>query len=87
IADIGAQILEIERTLQSLHKERDLLQDRLDAYVYPVLTLPVEIVSEIFINCLPPYPKHPPKRSVLSTLLGQICRTWREIALSTPALW
>ncbi|KAJ7188633.1 hypothetical protein C8R46DRAFT_1055359 [Mycena filopes] len=58
------------------------------ASVYPVLTLPTEIVTEIFINFLPAYPLCPPLVGLLSpTLLTHICSLWREIALQTPALW
>ncbi|KAJ6562482.1 hypothetical protein B0H19DRAFT_98435 [Mycena capillaripes] len=55
---------------------------------YPVLTLPSEIVSEIFTHFLPIYPLCPPlfgRRS--PTALTQICRKWRQIAVSTPVLW
>ncbi|KAJ7439487.1 hypothetical protein FB451DRAFT_1059562 [Mycena latifolia] len=83
-----SRIAVIQRSLNSLREEQDLLQGRLDAYTYPVLTLPNEVVSEIFIHFLPPYPKCPPIVGLLSpTLLCQICRKWRDIALSTPALW
>ncbi|KAK7018501.1 F-box domain-containing protein [Favolaschia claudopus] len=55
---------------------------------YPVLTLPPEIVSEIFLRCIPPYPLYPPFAGPGSpTILTHICRQWREIALSTPHLW
>lgn len=55
---------------------------------YPVLTLPNEIVSEIFTHVLPEYPHRPPAAGLSSpTLLSHICRQWREIALSTPTLW
>ncbi|KAF7349232.1 F-box domain-containing protein [Mycena sanguinolenta] len=55
---------------------------------YPVLTLPPEIVAEIFAHWLPNYPECPPPRGILSPLLlCQICRQWRMIALSTPILW
>ncbi|KAJ7720927.1 hypothetical protein B0H16DRAFT_1386558, partial [Mycena metata] len=88
IAVIKAKILELERLLSSLNEEKDILQDRLDAYTYPVLTLPNEIVSEIFIHFLPVYPKTPPMIGRSSpNVLGQICRRWREIAFGTPALW
>ncbi|KAJ7856793.1 hypothetical protein B0H13DRAFT_2576342 [Mycena leptocephala] len=88
IADIDAQILELERTYRSIQEEKAVLQEQLDAYVYPVLILPPEIVSEIFVHFLPTYPKPPPKTGLLSpNILCQVCRTWREIALSTPALW
>ncbi|KAJ7161071.1 hypothetical protein C8R46DRAFT_1223397 [Mycena filopes] len=62
---------------------------RSQAYLDPVLTLPNEIVSEIFIQFLPPYPECPPWGNILRspTLLTQICKKWRDIALSTPQLW
>ncbi|KAJ7754832.1 hypothetical protein B0H16DRAFT_1541973 [Mycena metata] len=88
IAEIEAQLLELERSAHALREEKESVQSRLDAYTYPVLTLPTEIVSEIFGHFLPVYPKRPPIRGLLSPFtLGQICRTWREIALSTPRLW
>ncbi|KAJ7727232.1 hypothetical protein B0H16DRAFT_259365 [Mycena metata] len=54
----------------------------------PVLTLPTEIVVEIFIHFLPVYPRCPPLGGLKSpTILTQICRDWREIALATCRLW
>ncbi|KAF7356101.1 F-box domain-containing protein [Mycena venus] len=88
IADIDAQIRDLERTLAALRVEKWFAQERLDSYKYPVLTLPNEIVSEIFVHFLPPYPACPPRRGILSpTVLTQICGKWREIALATPMLW
>ncbi|KAJ7186503.1 hypothetical protein C8R46DRAFT_1057355 [Mycena filopes] len=55
---------------------------------YPVLTLPNEIVCEIFTHFLPLYPLCPPLFGILSpTTLTHICRAWREVALATPVLW
>ncbi|KAJ7633160.1 hypothetical protein FB45DRAFT_726666, partial [Roridomyces roridus] len=52
----------------------------------PVLTLPTEITSEIFLQFLPPYPERPALAGRLSpSFLLRICRTWRDVALST--LW
>ncbi|KAJ7795135.1 hypothetical protein B0H14DRAFT_3555448 [Mycena olivaceomarginata] len=46
------------------------------------------IISEIFVHSLPVYPAPPPLTRVHSpTFLTQICRTWREIAVATHALW
>ncbi|KAJ7908967.1 hypothetical protein B0H13DRAFT_2494530 [Mycena leptocephala] len=60
----------------------------LERALYPVLTLPNEIISEIFIHFLPVYSGRPPFTGLLSpTLLTQICCKWREIALGTPSLW
>ncbi|KAJ7040774.1 hypothetical protein C8F04DRAFT_227310 [Mycena alexandri] len=59
--------------------------------VDPVLTLPVEITSEFFYQCLPtscsdrewntPDPREAPM------LLLHVCKAWREIAISTSVLW
>ncbi|KAJ6589496.1 hypothetical protein B0H19DRAFT_238326 [Mycena capillaripes] len=57
-----------------------------DSAISPILTLPPEIIIEIFIQCLRistqfPSSEHAP------LLLLQICASWRVLALSTPALW
>ncbi|KAF7336179.1 F-box domain-containing protein [Mycena venus] len=45
-------------------------------------------MAEIFMHFLPVYPLCPPLRGTLSpSLFTQICRHWREIAVSTPMLW
>ncbi|KAJ7833283.1 hypothetical protein B0H13DRAFT_2111270 [Mycena leptocephala] len=84
MAELQAQISD----LSALRSEKASVQQRLDSYRYPVLTLPNEIVSEIFIHFLPIYPSCPPLTGILSpNILTQICREWRETALATPALW
>ncbi|KAJ7204565.1 hypothetical protein B0H12DRAFT_1330552, partial [Mycena haematopus] len=81
IAEIEAQILQV------LEAEKTCTQKRLDSYTYPVLTLPNEITSEIFTKFIPVYPSPPPFTGLLApTILTQICRKWRDIALTTPAL-
>ncbi|KAJ7629753.1 hypothetical protein DFH06DRAFT_709671 [Mycena polygramma] len=88
VAELQTQILHLEHTLSDLRLEQSQVQDRLESYKYPVLTLPNELVSEIFIRFLPPHPGfHPLVGSYSPTLLTQICRRWREIAVDTPALW
>ncbi|KAJ7073769.1 hypothetical protein C8F01DRAFT_2423 [Mycena amicta] len=68
---------------------RDLeADDPLPSSTYPILTLPTEIVVEIFVQYLPAYPTCPPLLGDDSpTRLAQICARWRSIALDTPALW
>ncbi|KAF8178174.1 hypothetical protein K438DRAFT_1978141 [Mycena galopus ATCC 62051] len=88
VAAIQARIADLEYSLAELRAEQAEAQQRLDSYKYPVLTLPNEITSEIFIHFLPPYPTCPPSVGNLSpTCLTHICHRWQEIALSTPALW
>ncbi|KAJ7703692.1 hypothetical protein B0H17DRAFT_901456, partial [Mycena rosella] len=55
--------------------------------IYPVLTLPNEITSRIFIDYLASHGRIRPFMRTAPLLLAQICRPWREIALSTCKLW
>ncbi|KAJ7482474.1 hypothetical protein FB451DRAFT_1029804, partial [Mycena latifolia] len=82
-----AQVRELERSIRFLEHEMAFLEARLHAYTYPVLTLPAEIISEVFTHFLPVYPQRPPTTGLLSPLiLSQICRQWRAMPIPTPAL-
>ncbi|KAK7014276.1 F-box domain-containing protein [Favolaschia claudopus] len=88
ISELEAQIAVLEESISVLRASKKPAEDRLNSHKYPVLTLPNEIVSEIFQHYLPTYPEPPEFFEGLSpTTLTQICRQWREIAFSTPALW
>ncbi|KAF7326130.1 hypothetical protein MKEN_00464500 [Mycena kentingensis (nom. inval.)] len=52
----------------------------------PIDKIPPEILSKIFVLCLPSSPE-PPLLSKAPLLLGTVCSRWRAIALATPALW
>ncbi|KAJ7165750.1 hypothetical protein C8R46DRAFT_827033, partial [Mycena filopes] len=54
---------------------------------YPVLTLPNEITSKISTACLPTDGLVCPAPHAVPLLLAQICRHWRDVALSTSELW
>ncbi|KAJ7044672.1 hypothetical protein C8F04DRAFT_593641 [Mycena alexandri] len=87
-ANLDIQILALERSLTALRAQRTMVQERLNSYIYPVLTLPNEIVSEIFIRFVPVYPERPSRDGIHSpNNLTHICRKWRDIALATPDLW
>ncbi|KAJ7258901.1 hypothetical protein C8J57DRAFT_1073380 [Mycena rebaudengoi] len=88
ISEFDARISALETSLAAARCERKKLQSRLSDYKYPVLTLPVEITAEIFINFLPAYPERPLFSGLFSPeLFLQVCRNWREISLDTPRLW
>ncbi|KAF7366768.1 F-box domain-containing protein [Mycena sanguinolenta] len=88
IEQLDAQILDLENSLQTLRNARNSLQQKLDDYTYPILTLPPEIVADIFGHYLLPYPLCSRAFGPRSpTTLSRICHSWREIALSTPTLW
>ncbi|KAJ7044759.1 hypothetical protein C8F04DRAFT_595941 [Mycena alexandri] len=74
--------------LDEMQTQLESLQAQLDSIVYPVLTLPPEIMTEIFLYCLP----EQRKLDVVNTkeaplLLTHVCGAWRHIACSTPRLW
>ncbi|KAJ7137273.1 hypothetical protein C8R46DRAFT_1138034 [Mycena filopes] len=55
---------------------------------YPVLTLPVELILEIFCwTLVPPWAETEITPLERPLRLGQICRLWRDVALSTPSLY
>ncbi|KAF7366552.1 F-box domain-containing protein [Mycena sanguinolenta] len=57
---------------------------------YPVLTLPPEIISEIFVYSSLPSPlglETIPNPRYAPMLLLHVCRAWRAIAITTPRLW
>ncbi|KAJ7241495.1 hypothetical protein B0H12DRAFT_1326234 [Mycena haematopus] len=88
VAALTARISDLENSISALRLEQAQVQARLDSYKYPVLTLPNEIISEIFTRVLPPYPTRARLTGSLSPdSLTRVCRHWREIALSLPSLW
>ncbi|KAJ7024269.1 hypothetical protein C8F04DRAFT_1270458 [Mycena alexandri] len=52
----------------------------------PLPSLPAEILGEIFIDCLEEEMVSPDTQSA-PLLLCNVCRRWRDVALSTPSLW
>lgn len=77
------RIVQIDQEIAQLQTERHALVESL---AFPVITLPVEITSLIFIHSLPDNPLDP-TASDAAVVLGSVCRQWREIALSIPQLW
>ncbi|KAJ7149634.1 hypothetical protein C8R46DRAFT_1125655 [Mycena filopes] len=85
IAEVDAEILALKDALSKVKLERKALKQHLASYIYPVLTLPNEVVSEIFLQTLDKSPSLGGRASPI--YLGHICQRWRDIALSTPSLW
>ncbi|KAJ7464803.1 hypothetical protein B0H11DRAFT_2051473, partial [Mycena galericulata] len=85
IEKISADIAGQKKTLADLEKSKSLVQRQLNAIRDPVARLPLEISSEIFLQCLPPSSE--PWAYHAPMLFLNICNTWTDIALSVPALW
>ncbi|KAJ7464343.1 hypothetical protein FB451DRAFT_1370163 [Mycena latifolia] len=69
-----------------LTNEKTAIQESIDRIVYPILTIPVEITSEIFHHCLPDEPQRPSQMTA-PMLLGAVCREWRIISRGDSRLW
>src|SRR5882762_1469322 len=89
---LDEEIDQLQAVLVELQRKHDALAMHLQAHrnlLAPVRKLPMEVMSEIFILCLPDK-QHDSNGYALShavLLPGQICRLWREAALSTPSMW
>lgn len=58
-----------------------------DTFLAPIHRLPPELLSDIFILCVPSWRTHSLDSLQAPLLLTQICRQWRLTALSTQRLW
>ncbi|KAJ7757771.1 hypothetical protein DFH07DRAFT_919594 [Mycena maculata] len=85
IKKISADIERQKEVLNKLETSKSLIQRQLNAVLDPLARLPLEISSEIFIQCLPPIVE--PGAARMPMLLLDICNSWSRIAISTPALW
>ncbi|KAJ7727242.1 hypothetical protein B0H16DRAFT_1894536 [Mycena metata] len=85
IAQISSDIALQQEVLKGLERKKSAAQRQLNAIRDPVARLPLEISSEIFLGCLTSPRK--PGAHIAPLLFLNICNTWTDIALSTPALW
>ncbi|KAK7062141.1 F-box domain-containing protein [Favolaschia claudopus] len=87
VADLTFAITQQRQLLTEMEAGLEDLQNQLQSIVYPILTLPPEITAEIFLHCLYDEPEDTIISDVAPLLLTRVCSAWREIAISTPALW
>ncbi|RXW20446.1 hypothetical protein EST38_g5400 [Candolleomyces aberdarensis] len=91
--ELGALNREVaiaQRVLDALLAKQRKLSGQIEAHqalIHPMRRLPKELLQEVFLHCLPS--EHLPVMSASEApiLLTRICRPWRNLALSTPALW
>lgn len=71
-----------------MYKERAIQRPDLPDQAYENLLdqIPVEILGDIFLQCLPPITSRP-RRTTAPLLLCQVSRHWRQVAVSLPSLW
>ncbi|KAJ6594630.1 hypothetical protein B0H19DRAFT_921280, partial [Mycena capillaripes] len=87
---LANEIAELQKTIDKLSAERDGLGAFVEAHqalISPVRRLPLDIIQEIFVACIPTHRNCVMSASEAPVLLGRICSSWRAISLSTPRLW
>ncbi|KAJ7853709.1 hypothetical protein B0H14DRAFT_781477, partial [Mycena olivaceomarginata] len=81
---------------RSYRRNWNTIRRQLNDVVDPVSRLPREVSSEIFLCCLPPLEQSEsgyrhiirvPNAAHAPVLLLNVCNSWTDIALATPALW
>jgi hypothetical protein len=84
-----ARMIDLQKeVLRQLEQRKRASQRQLNAFRDPLAGLPLELSSEIFVQCLPQYGYHvSPDARIAPMLFLQVCNAWAEIALSTPKLW
>ncbi|KAJ7087035.1 hypothetical protein C8R43DRAFT_1244882 [Mycena crocata] len=92
LKEIDEEMDALESKLRLLTVERRSVMEHLDSIIYPILTLPPEITSQIFSHCVdkphigrPPGDRPYPERGPL--VLASVCRSWRDICIALRALW
>ncbi|KAJ6584652.1 hypothetical protein B0H19DRAFT_1105876 [Mycena capillaripes] len=79
--------------IADLVAERESVQSKLDSIIYPVLQLPCEITTEIFLWCIRSehgFTSQTPITANLKSIptqLASVCRDWQYIVLLTPYIW
>ncbi|KAJ7126806.1 hypothetical protein C8R44DRAFT_851290 [Mycena epipterygia] len=86
LSQLDQEIPQLQRQLEQLEQERKEVVASLASLTFPVLTLPMELTSEIFMHCAPSTPRAP-SSSDAPLLLARVCSQWRNIAIATPQLW
>jgi hypothetical protein len=90
ISQLNEKIAHLQAIIDDLSRERDELSRFVEdhrALLSGVRQLPKELVQDIFLSCLPNDRNAVMSSAEAPVLLGRICKSWRQIALSTPQLW
>ncbi|KAJ7743905.1 hypothetical protein DFH07DRAFT_979223 [Mycena maculata] len=87
---INDEIADAQQVIDKLTEQRDSIGAYIDAHkalVSPLRRMPVDIIQEIFMACIPMHRNCVMSAKEAPVLLGRICSSWRAISLSTPRLW
>ncbi|KAF7376871.1 F-box domain-containing protein [Mycena sanguinolenta] len=84
------EITKFQKSIDQLAEERSRVAAYVEghrALISPVRRLPLDVIQELFVACLPTHRNCVMNASEVPLLLGRVCNSWRAISLSTPRLW
>ncbi|KAF9551068.1 hypothetical protein CPC08DRAFT_715182 [Agrocybe pediades] len=84
------EIAELTEKLERLKLAHCRLKEELNATASPILSLPAEILVEIFLLFCDLQKKEPSKLVLQhppAFVIGSVCRAWRRLVWSTPRMW
>ncbi|KAF7314869.1 F-box domain-containing protein [Mycena indigotica] len=85
IARLRQEAEQIKKTIDSLKYRRDVIEEQLKTVVYPVDTLPPEILCKIFAAVVFSAPRTQVDVALLR--LTAVSQRWRAVAIADPHLW
>ncbi|KAK7058036.1 hypothetical protein R3P38DRAFT_2844073 [Favolaschia claudopus] len=84
------EITKLEKAIENLEKDRknyNIFVEAHRALISPIRRMPLDVLSEIFLACLPTHRNCVMSASEAPVILGRICSSWRALSLETPRLW
>ncbi|KAF7376687.1 hypothetical protein MSAN_00085700 [Mycena sanguinolenta] len=84
------EITKLQKAIDKLVEERSRVAAYVEdhkALLSPIRRLPLDVIQELFIACLPTHRNCVMSASEAPVLLGRICSSWRAISHITPRLW
>ncbi|KAK7006028.1 hypothetical protein R3P38DRAFT_1727405 [Favolaschia claudopus] len=90
LAKLDGEILALRQKLDGLVDERESLETYIQSHkalMSPIRRIPLDLLEQIFIACLPAHRNCVMSAQEAPVLLGRICSSWRTLSLSAPRLW
>jgi hypothetical protein len=87
---LDAEISRLQRVIDELSVKRNLLTEFITSHqtlLSPIRRIPLDVLREIFVRCLPTDHNAIMSCREAPLLLGRVCSSWRSNSTSTPKLW
>ncbi|KAK7043475.1 hypothetical protein R3P38DRAFT_3259509 [Favolaschia claudopus] len=80
------EIAQLEKAIEKLEKDRKIYNTFVEAHkalISPIRRMPLDVLSEIFLACLPTHRNCVMSASEAPVILGRICSSWRALSLES----